>query len=132
MDNLVIFDGRCGLCARSIGFILDHEAGAMLRFTPLQSPLGARLLAELGLDPGDAKTFVLIAGGKAHVKSDAAIEVSRFLRGGWKYLGAIRYVPRPIRDRAYDVVARNRYRWFGRLDACRVPSPGLRARFIEE
>lgn len=131
MDNVVIFDGVCNLCARSIGFILDHEADATLRFTPLQSPLGARLMGELGFDPGDARTFVLLAGGKAYVKSDAAIQVARFLRGGWRFLGAIRFIPRPIRDRAYDVVARNRYRWFGRFDACRVPTPELRARFIE-
>ena len=128
---IILFDGVCNLCAHSVKFVLDHEADQTLRFTPLQSPVGARLMRELGLDPEDAKTFVLMADGKAYVKSDAAIRVSRHFRGGWKLLGAIRIVPRPIRDWAYDLVARNRYRWFGRFDTCMVPTPELRARFIE-
>ncbi len=132
MDNVVIFDGVCNLCARSVRFILDHEADQTLRFTPLQSPAGSRLMRELGLDPEDARTFVLIADGKAYVKSDAAIRLSRYFRRGWKPLALIKFIPRRIRDRVYDVVARNRYRWFGRLDSCMVPTPELRTRFVEE
>jgi predicted DCC family thiol-disulfide oxidoreductase YuxK len=132
LDNVVIFDGVCNLCTHSVRFILDHEAAPTLRFTPLQSPAGARALRELGFDPEDAKTFVLIADAKVYVKSDAAIRVSGYFRGAWKLLGAIKIIPRSIRDWAYDVVARNRYRWFGRVDTCMVPSPDLRARFIEE
>jgi len=132
MDNVVIFDGVCNLCARSVRFILDHEADQTLRFTPLQSAAGSRLMRELGLDPDDARTFVLIADGKAYVKSDAAIRLSRYFRRAWKPLGLIKIIPRWIRDRVYDVVARNRYRWFGRLDSCMVPTPDLRTRFIEE
>ena len=132
MDNVVIFDGVCNLCAHSVRFILNHEAGQTLRFTPLQSPAGARLMRELGFDPGDAKTFVLIADGRAYVRSDAAIRISRYLGGAWKLLGAIKIIPRPVRDWAYDIVARNRYRWFGRFDTCMVPTPELKARFIQE
>jgi predicted DCC family thiol-disulfide oxidoreductase YuxK len=132
LDNVVIFDGVCNLCAHSVRFILAHESGPVLRFTPLQSPAGARLMRDFGFDPADVKTFVLVAAGRAHVKSDAAIQISRHLRGAWKLLGAIRVIPRPVRDWAYDVVARNRYRWFGRFDTCMVPTPELRARFIEE
>jgi len=131
VDNVVIFDGVCNLCAHSVRFVLDHEADQTLRFTPLQSPLGALLMRDLGLDPDDAKTFVLMADGKAYVKSDAAIRVTRYFRGAWRLLGAIRIIPRPIRDWTYDLVARNRYRWFGRFDTCMVPTPQLRARFIE-
>ena len=132
MDNVVIFDGVCNLCARCVKFILDHEADQTLRFAALQSPAGARLMRELGFDPEDARTFVLIADGKPYVRSDAAIRVSRYFRGAWKLLGAVKIIPRPIRDWAYDSVARNRYRWFGRVDACRVPTPELRARFIQK
>jgi predicted DCC family thiol-disulfide oxidoreductase YuxK len=132
LDNVVIFDGVCNLCARSVRFILDHEADQTLRFTPLQSPAGTRLMRELGLDPEDAKTFVLIADGKAYVKSDAAIRLSRYFRQAWKPVGAIKIIPRRIRDGMYDVVARKRYRWFGHLDSCMVPTPELKARFIEE
>ena len=89
-------------------------------------------MREFGFDPDDAKTFVLIADGKPFVRSDAAIRVSRYLGGAWKLLGAVRIIPRPIRDWAYDIVARNRYRWFGRFDTCMVPTPELKARFIQE
>ncbi len=131
MDNLVIFDGVCKLCAKSVQFILRHEKDQILQFAPLQSATGARLMRELGLDPDEANTFVLIAHGRAFVKSDAAIHLSQFLRSGWRLLGVIKIIPRPIRDWFYDVVARNRYQWFGRSDECMVPTPEIRARFIE-
>jgi predicted DCC family thiol-disulfide oxidoreductase YuxK len=89
-------------------------------------------MREFGFDPDDAKTFVLIADGKPFVRSDAAIRISRYLGGAWKLLGAVRIIPRPIRDWAYDIVAQNRYRWFGRFDTCMVPTPELKARFIQE
>jgi len=130
--DVIIFDGVCILCARSVKFILDHEAAPVLRFTSLQSPAGTRLLLELGFDPADAKTFVLVADGSAYTKSDAAIRVASYLSGAWKRIGAIKIIPRPIRDWLYDVVARNRYRWFGRREACMPPSPDLRARFLQE
>ena len=89
-------------------------------------------MREFGFSPEDAKTFVLVAGGQSFVKSEAAIRVSRYLRKPWNLLGAVRIVPRFIRDWGYDIVARNRYRWFGRKDTCMVPTAELRARFIEE
>ena len=89
-------------------------------------------MRDVGLDSEDATTFVLIADGRSYVRSDAAIRMARYFRGPWKLLGAIKVFPRPIRDWAYDLVARNRYRLFGRFDACMVPTPALKARFIEE
>ena len=132
MNNVVIFDGVCNLCAHSVRFILNHEADQSLRFTPLQSQAGARLLRQFGFNPEDAKTFVLIADGRPFVKSDAAIRVSRHFRGIWRLFGVLRVIPRPIRDWAYDLIARNRYRWFGRTDTCMVPTPELRSRFVEQ
>jgi predicted DCC family thiol-disulfide oxidoreductase YuxK len=131
MDDLVVFDGVCNLCTASVTFILRHEAEARLRFGSLQSPAGSRLMRELGLDPEDARTFVLLAGGKAFLRSEAALRVCGYFRWPWRALAALRVVPRPIRDRAYDLVARHRYRWFGRTEACLLPTPELRARFIE-
>jgi len=132
LSDIVIFDGVCNLCVRSVKFITNHEADQSLRFTPLQSPAGARLLREYGFDPEDAKSFVLVADGRSYVKSDAAIRVARHLRGGWRLIGAIKIIPRPIRNWAYDVIARNRYRWFGRSEACMAPMPELLSRFVEE
>jgi predicted DCC family thiol-disulfide oxidoreductase YuxK len=132
LSDIVIFDGLCNLCVRSVKFIINHETDQSLRFTPLQSPAGARLLREFGFDPEDAKSFVLVADRKPYVKSDAAIRVARHLRGGWRLIGAIKIIPRPIRNWTYDVIARNRYRWFGRSEACMVPTPELLSRFVEE
>ena len=130
MQDLVIFDGCCRLCDRVVQFILRHERAPELGFAPLQSSTGARMLRELGYDPDDARTFVLISGGRAYVRSDAAIELARYLAGGWRALRWLKIIPRPLRDWGYDVVARNRYRWFGRYDTCLVPGAETRKRFI--
>jgi len=132
VDDILIFDGVCNLCAHSVKFVLIHEAGPALRFAPSQSTAGSRLMRELGLDPEDAKTLILLAHGQVYERSDAAIRLAGYLRWPWKLLAATRIVPRPIRDWAYDLVARNRYRWFGRCDVCMVPASDLRARFIED
>lgn len=89
-------------------------------------------MRELGIDPSDAETFVVISGGEAFTRSDAALRLMNHLRGGWKALRILGVLPRPMRDWAYGVVARNRYRWFGRFDQCMVPSPEIRERFITD
>jgi predicted DCC family thiol-disulfide oxidoreductase YuxK len=132
VKDVVIFDGICNLCAHSVQFILRHEAKPEILFASLQSAQGARLLREFNFNPDDAKTFVLISGGKAYVKSTAAIRVARQLRGAWKLLSAVWVIPRPVRNYLYDLVARNRYRWFGQLEACMVPTPDLACRFLSE
>jgi predicted DCC family thiol-disulfide oxidoreductase YuxK len=129
---ILVFDGMCNLCAGSVRFILNHEKQPTLRFAPLQTPTGAQLTREFGFNPEDAKTFVLIADERAYVKSDAVVRLARELRGIWKLLALLRVMPRPVRDWVYDVIARNRYRWFGRREACMVPAPEVKARFIEE
>lgn len=129
---LVIFDGVCNFCVGSVNFVLRHEAGDRLQFTPLQSGTGSRMVRDLGFDPADAKTFVLVDDGRAYVRSAAAIRVARYLRWPWRALAAIWIVPRPVRDWAYNVVASNRYRWFGRMDACMVPTPEIRRRFVQD
>ena len=130
MTDIVIFDGVCNLCERSVRFILEHESAPTIRFVPLQSPAGARMTRELGLCAEDAKTFVLVVDGQPYVRSDAAIRVARHLRNPWRLLGVIRVVPTALRDWGYDIVARNRYRWFGRAESCMVPTAALSTRFI--
>ena len=132
VDEVVIFDGVCNLCNRSVQFILNHESTPKLKFVPLQSAAGSRIMRLHGFSPEDVRTFVLVLAGKPYIKSDAAIQISKFLRSPWSLLGAIRIVPRPIRNWGYDLVARNRYRWFGRTESCMVPTPEFRARFIED
>ena len=132
MTALVIFDGVCNLCVGSVKFILRYEAGPDLQFAAVQSALGSRMASEHGFDPTDVKTFILIEDGKAYFRSDAAIHVALYLRRPWRWLAAVRFVPRCVRDWGYNLVAANRYRWFGRTDSCMVPTPELRRRFIED
>ncbi|RZI70590.1 MAG: thiol-disulfide oxidoreductase DCC family protein [Pseudomonas sp.] len=132
MTGLVIFDGVCSFCERSVQFILRHETGPGLRFAPIQSNMGARMARDHGFDPDDARTFVLVEGGRAYVRSAAAIRVACHLRWPWRVLAAIWIVPRPLRDWAYDRIAANRYRWFGRKDSCMVPTPEQMRRFDQD
>jgi len=131
-QELVIFDGVCNLCAHSVRFILKCEADKTLRFVPLQTPAGARLLRQFNFDPEDVRTFVLVSKGLVYVKSDAALEVARHFGWPWKGLLVLRVVPRLIRNWLYDRIAENRYRWFGRNAICMVPTPELRTRFMED
>jgi predicted DCC family thiol-disulfide oxidoreductase YuxK len=132
MNDIVIFDGICSLCTHSVRFILNHEADQSIRFAPVQSLAGKRLMRDYGFDPDDAKTLVFLSAGKLYSKSDAVIQVSKSLRWPWKMLGAVKIIPRPVRDWVYDLIARHRYRWFGRYETCISPSPNLKARFIED
>jgi predicted DCC family thiol-disulfide oxidoreductase YuxK len=128
---LVLYDGVCNLCVGGVRFVMARDARARVRFASMQSPMGQRLLARFGLPVDELKTFVLIEGGTPFTRSTAALSVARYLDGLWPWLYALIVVPRPIRDAVYDWVARNRYRWFGRRDACLVPDPRFRDRFID-
>jgi len=128
--SIVLFDGGCGLCSRTVGFVMARDPGERFRFVPLQSPEGQDLLARHGV-PADLGTVVLLEEGRALTRSTAALGIARRLRAPWPLLGLLLLVPRPLRDAMYDVVARRRYRWFGAADACRVPTPELRSRSRE-
>jgi predicted DCC family thiol-disulfide oxidoreductase YuxK len=130
-DNLVLFDGVCNLCTASVQFIIRHDRAAIFYFAPLQSDIGREICRSQGLDPAEVQTFVLISGGRILVRSDAAIEVVSCFGGAWWFLTVFRLVPRVARDWIYSVVARNRYRWFGRTEACMIPSPQVKKRFLE-
>lgn len=126
---VVLFDGVCNLCNASVTFIIDRDPGAVFRFAPLQSDVGQALVLGCGLEGEDS--IVLVEDGRCYVRSEAALRIARRLDGAWRFLGALRFVPRPLRDPVYQAVARNRYRWFGRQEACRLPTPDLRARFLD-
>lgn len=106
-----------------------RDPHARFRFVAIQGPGGRRLAQRLGIDPDAPQTNAVVVGGRAHFRSDAAIEVLRCLPG-WRWVPMLRVVPRPVRDGLYGVVARNRYALFGRLDACMVPTPGLRRHLV--
>jgi predicted DCC family thiol-disulfide oxidoreductase YuxK len=129
-DRIVVFDGVCNFCSRSVGFILRHDVHRRLRFAALQSEIGRALLEKNGIEPTDAQTFLLVDGDHVYVRSDAALEIARHL-GSWRFLRVFGILPRGLRDWMYSVLARNRYRWFGRRETCFVPTPEQRSRFLD-
>ena len=129
-NPIVLFDGVCNLCSRSVQMILRHDRKARFRFASLQSPLGEKLRNDLGIDREKVDSVILVEGGRWYKESDAALRIANGLGGLWKAFGIFRLVPRPIRDAAYRLIARNRYRWFGKTETCWVPTPELRGRFL--
>lgn len=130
MDSIV-YDGVCVLCSRSIRFVAAHDPAAQFRFVPLQSHFGHYLAHKHGISVERPETFVAIIDGVASFRSDAALAIAARLKG-LRWTKMLRIVPRVLRDPIYDLVARNRYRWFGRYDHCELPSAALRSRVIEE
>ncbi|QLG50806.1 thiol-disulfide oxidoreductase DCC family protein [Natrinema halophilum] len=133
-DNpVILFDGVCNLCNGFVQFILPRDTDGIFRFASLQSDVGTELLAEHGLPTDELESIVLIEGDDHYVKSDAVIRIARLLGGVYTLMGPFRYVPRAIRDRAYDFVAARRYRWFGKKEQCAMPPQNVDvgARFLE-
>jgi predicted DCC family thiol-disulfide oxidoreductase YuxK len=129
-NPIVLFDGVCNLCSGSVQFLIRHDPGARFRFASLQSPAGERLRDELGIDRQAVDSVILVEEGRWYKESEAALRIARGLGGPWKALGILRLIPRPLRDGLYRLIARNRYRWFGKTEACWLPTPELRGRFL--
>ena len=126
----MLFDGVCNLCHGAVRFLLERDPAARLRFASLQSDVGRALLVKYGFDADTLDTIVLVDAAGAHQRSDAALRIVRVLGPPWSWLRVLGVLPRPLRDAAYDFVARNRYRWFGRRDSCPAPSVEWRTRFL--
>ena len=137
MNNpVILYDGVCGLCDRSVRFVLRHDQRGFFRFAALQGHFAAKALAHHGKDAAQLEAMCVIAGEKSRpeellCKSDAAIFVLRQLNWPWKAAVLLKIVPRGLRDRAYDWIARRRYQIFGKLEQCAIPSVAERDRFID-
>lgn len=128
---IVVFDGVCALCSGWVRFLLRHDRESRYRFAAMQTQAGRALLVAHGLDPDDPSSFLLIDGERAWKDSDAIRRVVGGLGGVWRIAELLALLPRGLRDRVYRLVARNRYRWFGRTQTCFLPTPEQRARFIQ-
>ncbi len=126
---MVLFDGVCNLCDRSVQFVLHHDRKGEFRFASLQSAAARSLVGEA--TASGLGSVLLVDEAGVHTKSEAALRIAARLGAPWSWLSVFRLVPRPIRDGVYGFVARNRYRWFGRKDACPLPPPDVRARFLD-
>jgi predicted DCC family thiol-disulfide oxidoreductase YuxK len=129
-DDVILYDGVCVFCSRWVRFVAARDTERRFRFTAIQSGYGTRLARAFGIDPEDPDTNAVIHGGVAYFKSDAALTVLSLLPG-WGSVRALRLVPKPLRDAVYNLVARNRYRIFGKYEECFVPDAGMRARVME-
>ena len=130
--GIIVFDGICALCNGWVDFLLARDRRQRYRFAAMQTPAGRRLLAGHGLDPDDPASLLLLDGRGAHTDTDAIARVLSGLGGPWRLASLTQLLPRPLRDRLYRAVARNRYRLFGRREACRLPDPSQAHRFIVE
>jgi predicted DCC family thiol-disulfide oxidoreductase YuxK len=119
--GLILFDGVCILCSRACRFVSKHDRSGYFRFVPIQLAEGRPLAEQLGIDPQRPDSFAFVAKGQAYIKSEAALRIARELPG-WQWTWALHLIPQVIRDEVYDLVARNRYRWFGRREACVLPN----------
>jgi predicted DCC family thiol-disulfide oxidoreductase YuxK len=130
-NALILFDGTCMLCNAAVRLVIANDPRAFFRFAPLQSALAHELV---GTTPGEGvltETLILIEDGVRFERSAAVLRVLTRLRMPWPMFCVLAIVPRPVLDWLYRAIARNRYRWFGRRDQCIIPSPSLRARFME-
>lgn len=128
-QTLVLFDGVCNVCNATVLFLIDRDPKEQLVFASQQSELGVRTLKEHGI-PLDVQSFVLVEDGKAILYSAAWLHLVKKLRWPWPLLYLTVLIPRPLRDAAYHYFATHRYRWFGKSETCRIPTPELRRRFL--
>jgi predicted DCC family thiol-disulfide oxidoreductase YuxK len=127
---IIVFDGYCALCSGWVSFILRRDRDAIYRLLPAQAPLGQALYVHYGLDPKDFETYILIQDGIAWFKSEATIRMAQGLGFPWSLAGIFRAVPPAWRDRLYEMVARNRFRFFARRATCYRPDPRHDDRFL--
>lgn len=130
-NPVLLFDGVCNLCNRSVQFVIKKDKKRIFRFASLQSELGMHVMQQYGLPVSDLNSFLLLENGKLYTKSTAALRLTRKLGGGWPLLYAFMIVPKFIRDGIYSWIARNRYKWFGKRDACWLPTPELKTLFLD-
>ncbi len=129
-DRVVLFDGVCNVCESTAQFILRHDPVGKIKMASLQSEPGQEILAWAGMDGEDLDTLVFMEKGRVYVRSSGALRIARQLRFPWPVLSVLLIVPAFLRDWAYKIFARNRYKWFGKKTECMIPSPEIRARFL--
>ncbi|MFL6466639.1 MAG: thiol-disulfide oxidoreductase DCC family protein [Pyrinomonadaceae bacterium] len=130
MAALVLFDGVCNFCNGAVNFVIERDNTGYFKFAPLQSEIGEEMCEKYGIDKLKTDSIVLIEDEQAYIHSKAALRIARRLSGLWPLFYGFIIIPRPIRDLAYKLFAKYRYRLFGRQDACMIPTPDVRARFL--
>lgn len=130
MGATILFDGICNFCNSSVNYVIDHDPKGYFKFAALQSEAGEQIKEKFGIDSIQTDSVILIEGEKAYSRSTAALMIAKNLSGPASLLYAFIIIPRPIRDLLYDQFAKRRYKFFGERDACMMPTPEVRARFL--
>jgi predicted DCC family thiol-disulfide oxidoreductase YuxK len=127
---VILFDGVCNFCNSSVQFVIKRDPKQQFRFASLQSEFGQQMLAQHQLPQNDFNSFILLQEGNIYTKSTAALKVAKQLSGLWPMLYGFIIIPPFIRNAVYGFIAQNRYRWFGKREACMLPSPQQRNLFL--
>jgi predicted DCC family thiol-disulfide oxidoreductase YuxK len=130
-NPIILFDGVCNLCSGIVMFTIKRDRQGIFKFTPLQSDVGQSLLKQFNLPMDSYQSFILVEGDRYYQKSTAALRVVRRMNGLCSILYVFIVLPRPIRDFVYDLIVKNRYKWFGKKEKCLIPAPGIKSRFLE-
>lgn len=130
MSAIILFDGVCNFCNGSVNFIIERDPQKYFKFAPLQSEVGEKLLKENGVNKIETDSVVLIEDGKVYTHTTAALRIARQLSGRWSWFYGFIVVPSFIRDVFYKLFAKYRYQMFGKQDACMLPTPEMRERFL--
>ncbi len=128
--TILLFDGVCNFCDNLVLFVHKWNKNQEIRFASLQSDFGQNILSNVGLSTQELKTLIFIENGKIHTHSTGALKLLKHL-GFWKIFYVFIFVPTPIRNWAYNFIAKNRYKWFGKKESCSLPTPELRNRFLD-
>ena len=129
--KIILFDGVCNLCNSAVQYVIEHDKNDVFMFAALQSDIGKKLMKERGIDASQIDSIILIEQGVAYyTKSTAALKIARSFGGIWQLAGVFQWIPEKIRDWVYDYIANNRYKWYGRKEACMVPTPELKTKFL--
>lgn len=131
MKAVILFDGVCNLCNGSVQFIIKRDVNSQFQFAALQSAYGQGQLNKLNIPANALQSIVLIKKDKYYQRSNAVLEISRMLGGFWSVLYVFKIIPTFFRDWIYNVIANNRYRWFGKQNQCMIPTPALKTRFLD-
>ena len=130
-NPVILFDGVCNLCNGSILFILNRDPSGIFRFAPLQSETGKNPLSKFDLPNDKLDSIILVENNEYYLRSTAELKILQRLGALWKIVYVFMLVPRPVRDYIYDIVARNRYKWYGKRAECMIPSSDIESRFLE-
>jgi predicted DCC family thiol-disulfide oxidoreductase YuxK len=128
--SIILFDGVCTLCNASIDFILKRDSKNRFLVGALQEPSSQKLLSDFEVTPSYLDSLVLIEKGEIYFKSTAALKITKHLNAFWPALYPLIFLPATLRDPIYDWIGKNRYRWFGKKNTCRVPTPEEKAKFL--